>query len=268
LPGAWKDIFQQLQNELIEITGMPGLIDISSIADQSALYSQINLPDFNFSINGSSLSINYINLSSLTINLYLIDLEIIFSDSPFLDLDFTEFSFVLSAFTTTLSLTNSQSYQTYIYNLPAQFSNLNLYVEVSSSSKDLFQVYSPSSMIIVITEALGEITVLDSTKKPLKMTYIKVYAQMKDGSIQFYKDGFTDLRGKFNYLELNTNQLPQVDTVSILIINNTYGTQIRKAKMPALIKGPNGQPMPLDYSSLKNQEQSLIDKWRAQNNIN
>ena len=28
---------------------------------------------------------------------------------------------------------------------------------------------------------------------------MKVYAQMQDGGVQFYKDGYTDLRGRFDY---------------------------------------------------------------------
>ncbi|MDG1897698.1 MAG: hypothetical protein P8J37_22595 [Fuerstiella sp.] len=35
----------------------------------------------------------------------------------------------------------------------------------------------------------------------------KAYAKMKNGSTQFYKDGHTDLRGRFDYASLSTNDL-------------------------------------------------------------
>ena len=35
-------------------------------------------------------------------------------------------------------------------------------------------------------------------------TYVKTYARMKDGSIRFYKDGYTDLRGRFDFGSLSS----------------------------------------------------------------
>ena len=43
---------------------------------------------------------------------------------------------------------------------------------------------------------------------------MKVYARMKDGNVRFYKDGYTDLRGCFDYTSLNTNELDFVDSDS------------------------------------------------------
>ena len=45
------------------------------------------------------------------------------------------------------------------------------------------------------------VQVMDSaTRKPLAKTYIKVYVENRQGDIVFHKDGYTDLRGKFDYL--------------------------------------------------------------------
>jgi hypothetical protein len=35
--------------------------------------------------------------------------------------------------------------------------------------------------------------------KPKAGAYCKVYAKSTDGSIGFYKDGYTDIQGKFSY---------------------------------------------------------------------
>jgi hypothetical protein len=45
------------------------------------------------------------------------------------------------------------------------------------------------------------------TGKPLPKVYVKAYARMKDGAVRFYKDGYTDLRGRFDYSSLNSNEL-------------------------------------------------------------
>ena len=38
---------------------------------------------------------------------------------------------------------------------------------------------------------------------PLPRAYVKVYAKYPDGSIRFYKDGYTDSRGRFDYASLS-----------------------------------------------------------------
>ena len=55
---------------------------------------------------------------------------------------------------------------------------------------------------------------------------------MHDGSIRFYKDGYTDLRGQFDYTSLNTNELDQVGRFSILILNEEHGAIVREAAPP------------------------------------
>mgnify|MGYP007101955816 CR=1 FL=1 len=51
----------------------------------------------------------------------------------------------------------------------------------------------------MITESIGELKVLDQELKPLIKTYIKVYGKIDSDNIIFYKDGYTDLNGNFNY---------------------------------------------------------------------
>ena len=62
--------------------------------------------------------------------------------------------------------------------------------------------------------------------------YVKVYARMNDGSVRFYKDGYTDLRGIFEYAALSTNELDNVQTFAILILTETDGAIVRIAQPP------------------------------------
>jgi hypothetical protein len=70
------------------------------------------------------------------------------------------------------------------------------------------------------------------TEKPLSKVYVKIYARMKDGNFQFFKDGYTDLRGRFDYVSLNTNELDNVIRFSILILSPENGALIREAAPP------------------------------------
>jgi hypothetical protein len=55
---------------------------------------------------------------------------------------------------------------------------------------------------------------------------------MSDGSIRFYKDGYTDLRGRFDYSSLNTNELDSVRRFSVLILSKDHGAIVREAAPP------------------------------------
>ena len=62
--------------------------------------------------------------------------------------------------------------------------------------------------------------------------YVKVYAQMQDGSVKFYKDGYTDLRGRFDFGSLNTNELDFVRKFSLLVMSDEHGAVVREAEPP------------------------------------
>lgn len=74
---------------------------------------------------------------------------------------------------------------------------------------------------------------IDQAKgKSLPKTYVKVYGKLANGQVRFYKNGCTDLRGRFNYVSLNTVELDAVQSFAILILNDEHGAIIREAKPP------------------------------------
>ena len=84
-----------------------------------------------------------------------------------------------------------------------------------------------------VIENYGQIKVThQTTGKPVTKSYVKVYAQMSDGQVKFYKDGYTDLRGRFDYASLSTNNLDQAHKFSILILSESNGALDREATPP------------------------------------
>jgi acyl-CoA-binding protein len=82
-------------------------------------------------------------------------------------------------------------------------------------------------------ENIGQLKVLRKDQnKPLSKVYVKVYSQSRGGSVDFYKDGYTDLKGRFDYTSLSTNQLDSVEKFSILVMSNEFGAIIRDANPP------------------------------------
>jgi hypothetical protein len=69
-------------------------------------------------------------------------------------------------------------------------------------------------------------------RKPLAKVYVKVYARMEDGSVAFYKDGYTDLRGRFDYATLSVDELDGIDRFAILVLSPDNGAVVRTAAPP------------------------------------
>merc|ERR1711865_1106195 len=86
---------------------------------------------------------------------------------------------------------------------------------------------------VKVLSSAGQAKVSSSTNGDLlPCVYVKAYAQMKDGSTQFYKDGYTDRRGRFDYVSLSTNQLDNVSRFAILISSETHGSVVKQADPP------------------------------------
>ena len=88
--------------------------------------------------------------------------------------------------------------------------------------------------------------------------YEKVYARLKNGTVRFFKDGYTDLRGRFDYASLNGSpnmhqsrqgtepapangldyqmlkpaELNEVEKLAILILSDTNGATTREINPP------------------------------------
>ncbi|MFS8068227.1 MAG: hypothetical protein ACMG6S_17875, partial [Byssovorax sp.] len=72
-----------------------------------------------------------------------------------------------------------------------------------------------------------------STQTPLPAAYVKVYARQGGGEVAFYKDGYTDLRGRFDYATLSTDDLDRVERFALLIVSSDAGATVIEAPPPA-----------------------------------
>ena len=82
-------------------------------------------------------------------------------------------------------------------------------------------------------EPYGQLRVAHrATKKPLSKAYVKAYARGQDGSVRFFKDGYTDLRGRFDYSSLSTGDLDRVDRFALLVLSDEHGAVVQEAAPP------------------------------------
>ncbi|MCY2986373.1 MAG: hypothetical protein NTY19_00645 [Planctomycetota bacterium] len=91
--------------------------------------------------------------------------------------------------------------------------------------------------------ATASVTLRLSLDDALAKVYVKVYAQMQDGAVKFYRDGYTDLRGRFDYTALSTNELDFVKNSSLLVLRkavHTAGTKSTSVLSKQILAGSWG----------------------------
>ena len=93
--------------------------------------------------------------------------------------------------------------------------------------------YFATDMDVKFTENFGQVRVADTVdSKPLGKVYVKVYAKLADGSVKFHKDGYTDVRGRFDYASVNTPERQPIQKFAVLILSEDRGAVIRELGPP------------------------------------
>ena len=99
-------------------------------------------------------------------------------------------------------------------------------VAADSGDTKLLRVLDSSAMELRHIPTAREIQVLDAvSRRPLAKTYIKVYAETRSGEIVFHKDGYTDLRGKFDYLSHTAADPSGIKRVALLVSHPEKGAR-------------------------------------------
>ena len=117
--------------------------------------------------------------------------------------------------------------------LPPEFKNRNVMVEIVAPGVAKTKPHFSNALAVQVVENYGHVRVKRRDDgRPYPKVYIKVYARMKNGQVRFYKDGYADLRGRFHYTSLNTNELDHVQRFSMLILSEKDGAIVREADPP------------------------------------
>jgi hypothetical protein len=227
----WQKRFLAILSQLDEIKGnAPKVIDEH---DRNQRQSQLAATEKNFDFNiiAQRIHITYQNLCRCQINYYPMDIELLFSRNPFVQKQTNEFMIIQPDETTAVTLPENDT--AYEFDLPEKYHNSNLIVEITAQGKKLSQVCYANSLHLQLIENYGQLKLThETTQRPLSKAYVKVYAQLSNKSIQFHKDGYTDLRGYFDYVSLNTDDLDRIEKFAILVIDEKYGAVTRIAMVP------------------------------------
>jgi hypothetical protein len=84
-------------------------------------------------------------------------------------------------------------------------------------------IHSSSSFNLNIDEAEGMAKLSSKDGIPMPKIYVKCFAKLRNGTVVFLKDGYTDLRGTFNYLNVSEDDCSKYIMFSILVVSGEKG---------------------------------------------
>jgi hypothetical protein len=162
------------------------------------------------------------------------DIELLFSREPFVQSQAERFSFITPTSSEEVALPTGK--HLHHVELPAAFRTANTVIEVVAGGKRVSQAHYAHALDVQVSEQYGQVRVgtLDGKgrSKPLPSVYVKAYARMQGGEVRFFKDGYTDLRGRFDYATLSTDELDRVERFALLVMSGEHGALIREASPP------------------------------------
>ena len=228
----WRSRFELALAQLDEIeNGAAATAADPENRDQAQGALAATEPALDLQVEAGKIRLDTRNLTTCTLNFYPMDIELLFSRNPFLQDGTAQFSFIRPLRSQTIVLPVGQDVTT--LDLPAEFKAKNVMVEALGAGIRKTQGYYANTLKVQIIESYGQLVVSHAeTQKPVPEAYVKVYVKMQNGEVKFLKDGYTDLRGRFDYASINTNEVDNAARLSMLILSEEYGALVREASPP------------------------------------
>lgn len=256
----WRQTFAAITSQLDEAEGH----DLKPVNPEDRNQQQTLLaasePSFDVTVEAKQIRLNHQNLKSVRVNFYEMDVELLFSRNPFVQQFQGQFSSIKPNHTLDVKLNDEVKLNkggetqaaatgkdvkdvpngamqarnaTQSIALPPALHNKNVLVEVVGAGVTKTQAYYSHSLSVQVISNYGQIKVThETTGRPVSKAYVKVYAQTSDGQVKYYKDGYTDLRGRFDYSSLSTDDLKGANKFAILVLSNEFGALVREATPP------------------------------------
>ncbi|ETO12375.1 hypothetical protein RFI_25001, partial [Reticulomyxa filosa] len=188
-----------------------------------------------------TIRVSYQLVKTLTVNFYTMNTEILFSQDPFFSekesnpakqAAFTYIAPITALHVTLKDVEKTQRVGVQDIAIPSNLKNQNLFIQVISENSIVCRPFYDNQLLLQVKENYGQLKVLNkNTNKPVKKAYVKVYAKT-DQTTEFYKDGYTDLQGKFDYLSISTDQLQRATQLAILVSTEDLGCVVKQVNKP------------------------------------
>jgi hypothetical protein len=230
----WRLRFSELCNVLDRIEGRPVQAEEGQDPRLSAQQTQLAAaePVLELEQRGGELWVQWSGVETLEWLLYPIDVELQFSRAPFADARAEGHVRLEPQQRGQIALQPTSGEQR--LELPADLAQQACLVAVRAAGLERQLLWQPSRLSVETADNFGRLTVREaSTRTPAAAVYVKVYARDQDGSVRFYKDGYTDWLGRFDYVSVTPKSDGRVERFAILVLDPERGAVVRELTPPA-----------------------------------
>jgi hypothetical protein len=226
----WRFRFAALAAMLDELDGAAPQVSDPRSRDQQQAELAARQPAFEIAADRDGVVVRSQHVASLELRFFEMDVELLFSRQPFVQSDVSRFSYIEPGHRETLASPGPEQRVAW----PAQLRGKNVVVEAVGAGIRKAKVHYANDLVTNLSHQYGQVRVQRASDRgALAATYVKVYARKRGGQVAFYKDGYTDLRGWFDYASLSTTELDAVERFAILVCSDHAGAAILEAGPPA-----------------------------------
>ena len=228
----WRGKFQEVLSHLDEAEGRGSDPSGGSDAGADPVLAEASLE---LAVDHGRATLRHDGLAECEVRYYAMDVEFLFSTSPFVQQGAGSFAYVKPNRIDRIELSQGDGPNggTVQFQLPSEFARENVLVEVRGGGLVRREAHYANALAVQLIETRGQLKVAHAdTGDPLQEVYVKVYA--RDGDrVSFHKDGYTDLRGRFDYVSVSGSNGIGVDRYAILVMSPDAGAVIREVEPPA-----------------------------------
>jgi hypothetical protein len=225
----WRHRFGALLAMLDEVAGAAPVVTDARSREQAHAEMAAKQPTFEIAVDAEGVLVRSQHTASLELRFFEMDVELLFSRQPFVQSDVSRFSFIEPGHREVLADPPPERRVPW----PAALRGKNVVVEAVGAGQRRAKVHYANDLATQLGNQVGQLRVQRaSDRAALPATYVKVYARKHGGAVAFYKDGYTDLRGWFDYASISTTELDQVERFAILVCSDRSGAAILEAAPP------------------------------------
>ena len=189
-------------------------------------------PEVVVRVEGDSLRIDHRRAKQVTMNLYGVDLELLFSKAPFVREDLQRMAMVRPMRSEQIEFDADTGVGR--FELDENLRRQTLLVEVVAGASRSTALYYGGEITTYVSESYGQLQTTDSRlHRPISTAYVKVYAKYPDGSVRFYKDGYTDVAWPLRLRQSRAPPMRREPTrFAILVISDEKGATLHDVAPP------------------------------------
>ncbi|MCB1133420.1 MAG: hypothetical protein KDN05_20035, partial [Verrucomicrobiae bacterium] len=219
-PGLWRERFESVVSQADEITAA-NKADGSGPGKAAAEAPRLEIEP----AGEDRIAIRHSGIGEAKLRLFPVDLEMLFSKNPFLESG-AGASLPSIRPNETLDVPLPAATGETEIALPESLRKGNLLVSAEAGDLKLLRVLESRSLDLRNDPAERTVQVFSrASSRPLAKAYVKVYAERAGGEVSFHKDGYTDLRGKFDYLSHTGESPAGIRRLAVLVSHPDFGAR-------------------------------------------